>query len=559
MSSVSPPAPALAVVRVLLVAFALTLVPPGGPLAAQAPPDAGVQVDRLFEPWSSVRSPGCAVAVAQHGLTVLSRAYGMADLEHGVPNTPATIFESGSVAKQFTSAAIVLLAMDGMLALEDDVRKYVPEVPDYGVTITLRHLMTHTSGLRDWGSVAGISGWGREERSHDHADVLDIVSRQTALNFPPGHQYSYSNTGYNLLAIVVARVSGMPFADFSKGRIFEPLGMEDTQWRDDYRRIVEGRSTAYDAAGGERFQINRPIEYVHGNGGLLTTVADLTTWNRALGHARFGPEFVRMMENRGVLRDGSRIVYASGLRVEDLDGVPSVTHTGSTAGYRAFLGRYPEQDLSVALLCNVSNVNPGGMGARVARIYLGEAARDPEPPVAASVPASRLESIAGLYREPVTGDPMRLAVENGGLRIVRGPRLVPLSATEFAVGPRGRRFVLEENGSGRPTIRERYWEFTDQRYDPVEPFSPGPDQLAAYAGQYHSPDAETTLRVSVKGGALVAWRRPDFEAVLIPLYGDAFEAPGLGLIRFRKEGGAVKALSLSLGRVFDMRFERVGG
>ena len=160
-------------------------------LSAQVPPDAGLQVDRIFAPWSSVDSPGCAVGVSKDGLTIFSRGYGMADLEHDVPNTAETIFEGGSLSKQFTATAIMLLVMDGKLSLDDDVRDYVPEVPDYGTKITLRHMMTHTSGLRDWGSVAEISGWGRGERSHDHSDVIDIVSRQSALNFEPGHEYSF--------------------------------------------------------------------------------------------------------------------------------------------------------------------------------------------------------------------------------------------------------------------------------------------------------------------------------------------------------------------------------
>ena len=166
------------------------------------------QVDDIFEQWSTPTSPGCAVGVMEAGQTILKKAYGMADLQHGIRNSTETIFENGSVSKQFTSAAIILLALEEKLTLEDDVRKYIPEVPDYGSKITLRHLMTHTSGLRDWGAVASISGWPRHERSHNHDDVLDIVSRQTALNFQPGTEYSYINTGYKLLAILVARVSG---------------------------------------------------------------------------------------------------------------------------------------------------------------------------------------------------------------------------------------------------------------------------------------------------------------------------------------------------------------
>jgi CubicO group peptidase (beta-lactamase class C family) len=451
----------------------------------------------------------------------------------------------------------MLLVMDGKLSLHDDVRDYVPEVPDYGSKITLRHMMTHTSGLRDWGSVAQISGWGRGERSHDHADVLDIVSRQSALNFEPGHEYSYSNTGYNLLAIIVGRVSGMSFAEFSTKRIFEPLGLEHTQWRDDYRRIVKGRSAAYTALSDGTFEINRPIEYVHGNGGILTTVGDLLTWNQALTTGRLGGrEFVALMHETGRLNDGSAIVYAGGLRVEESVGVPAVSHTGSTAGYRAFTARYPDQGIAVAMLCNVTNVPTGGTGARIASVFLGEVTETAEVR-GVSVGRDQLAALAGLYREPVTGSPMRIDLVDGGLRVDGRTPLMALSDAEFQVGSSSRRYVFEANGSTRPTIHVESWEYTDHRYEPVEPAEPSLAQLRAYEGEYYSFDAETTVLVRVADGQLTVWQRPDVTRTLTPIYSDGFRAGGY-IYRFRRDdAGEVDALSVSLGRVYDMRFHRV--
>ena len=521
--------------------------------------EATARVEEIFAQWDSAESPGCALSVAEGGSMVLSRAWGMADLEHGIPNTPSTIFEGGSLAKQFTSAAVVLLALDGKLSLDDDVRTYIPEVRDYGEPVTLRRLMTHTSGMRDWGSVASISGWGRGERSHRHAHVLDIVSRQSALNFPPGHEYSYSNTGYNLLAVVVDRVSGMPFAEFSRERIFEPLGMSDTQWRDDYRRLVPRRSTAYSASD-DGFLINRPIEYVHGNGGILSTVGDLQTWNAALTDGRLGGEdFVRMMHDRAVLNDGRTISYAGGLQLRDFAGVPSITHTGSTAGYRGFIGRYPDQQLSVAILCNVGNANPGALGGQVARVFLGDAASpDPEPGEGMALSAGELEAKAGLYREVDTGDPLRITLEDGALR-VGNQRLVAHSASEFQVGASERRLVFgDATDGGRADIDEYTGEYYDNTYEPVDEFAPASGQLDAYTGTFHSADAETTLMVAVEDGRLVAKRRPDAVFELEPVYLDAFDAGGLGRIRFDLGAdGRAEALGIRQGRVYDMRFQRV--
>jgi CubicO group peptidase (beta-lactamase class C family) len=463
----------------------ILLIVLSAPLRAQQPADGPERVDRIFARWSSGESPGCAVGVAQAGRTVLSRAYGLADLERDVAATPATIYEAGSVSKQFTAAAITLLALEGKLSVEDDVRKYLPELPDYGTPIRIRHMMTHTSGLRDWGSVAGIAGWGRSVRTHTHAHVLDILSRQRALNFTPGAQYSYSNSGYNLLAVIVERVSGMPFAEFSRQRIFEPLGLRSTQWRDDYTRIVKGRSIAY-APNGDGFEIDNPIENVHGNGGLLTTVGDLLVWNGhlATGEKLGGQPFVDAMHRQGVLNDGSRIAYASGIQIGTSGGVRRVSHTGSTAGFRAFLARYPDQQLSVAVLCNVGAVNPGGVGQEVANVFLGDAVR------AASTGSG----------------------QGGG-----------------------------GGGANRPS------------------FTPAAEDLAAYAGEYYSPDAETTLVVTVEGGGIVAHRRPATRITLTPIERDRFNAgAGLGGIRFiRDSAGRVTELSVSQDRVFDLRFDRV--
>lgn len=529
------------------------------PLSGQNAGEAAARVDQIFAEWDTEMSPGCAVGVTRYGEPVLERAYGMADLEHGVPNTPGTIFEGGSVSKQFTAAAVMLLVIDGVLTLDDDVREWVPELPDYGSTITLHRLMTHTSGLRDWGSVAEISGWGREDRAHDHDDVIDILSRQTALNFRPGHEYSYSNSGYNLLAVVVARASGIPFAQFSKERIFEPLGMEDTQWRDDYRRIVRGRSSAYDRTD-DGWEINRPVEYVHGNGGILTTVRDLAIWNEALTDGRLGgDEFVRLMHLEGTLSDGTPMGYAGGLFVGDFAGVRSVTHTGSTAGYRAFLGRYPEQGLSVAMLCNASNVATGGTGGQIARAFLGAAAQDaPEPDYAGAAASFDLAPYEGLYREPVTGEPMELRVRDGVLRAGRTP-LLPLSQSEFQVGgDDAHRYVFDRTGSRVSGFREIGALSVDRRYDRVEPWTPTAAELRELVGTYRSEDAETTYDVRADGDALTVWQRPNDTHELTPLYQDGFRMRGGMVVRFRRDGaGRVTALSLSLGRVYEMRFTRV--
>jgi CubicO group peptidase (beta-lactamase class C family) len=405
--------------------FALVFAAP----AAAQPAAPEKAVDNLFSRWKTT-TPGCAVGVAVRGKPVLMKAYGMADLEHHVPNTPDTVFESGSVAKQFTAMAIMLLVQDGRLSLDDQVRKHIPELPDYGVPLTIRHMLTHTSGLRDWGSVASIAGAPRTTREYTHAHVLDIVSRQKALNFPPGTQWSYSNTGFNLAAIIVDRVSGMSFADFSKRRIFEPLGMTSTHWRDDHRRIVKNRAIAYSTAA-VGYEIEMPFENVHGNGGLLTTVGDLLKWNENFVTPVVGdPKLLMQMQTVGKYNDGRDLDYGFGLYVRPLDGVKNVYHSGSTAGYRAHLNRFPESHTSVAVLCNASDGEATQAANNVSRIYLSKSASIggivggivggiPKPPVVA--PTATLSDFVGDYWSDEAETKLTALVDRNRLVLRRRP------------------------------------------------------------------------------------------------------------------------------------------
>src|SRR6478735_5226625 len=384
-----------------IVAAGLAALPAAQSAIAPAPEKA---VDDIFAKWSA-STPGCAVGVALGGKPVLVKAYGMADLEHDVRNTPDTIFEAGSVSKQFTAMAVLLLAKEGKLSIDDPVRKYVPELPDYKVPLTIRHMLNHTSGLRDWGSVESIAGWPRTTREYTHSHVLDIVSRQKSLNFTPGDHYSYSNTGYNLAAIIVSRVSGMPFAEFEQKRIFQPLGLTHTSWRDDHTRIVKGRAIAYEEQNGE-YHTLMPFENVHGNGGLLTTVGDLLKWNENFVNATVGDAaLLRMMETPGQFNDGKPQAYAFGLMVDDYRGVRNIDHSGSTAGYRAHLNRFPDSRTSVAVLCNTANSDATRSANRVSDLFLGDhlkpvppSTRPAAPPAAVlALTPAQLNALAGNY------------------------------------------------------------------------------------------------------------------------------------------------------------------
>ena len=521
-------------------------------------------VDKIFAKWTAT-TPGCAVGVAMDGQPVLTKAYGLADLEHDVKNTPDTIFEAGSVSKQFTAAAVLLLARDGKLSLDDPVKKYIPEVPDYQAPLLIRHMLNHTSGLRDWGSVAGIAGWPRTTRVHTHAHVLEIVNHQRALNFPPGTRWSYSNTGFNLAAIIVSRASGMPFADFTRTRIFEPLRMTHTSWRDDHTRVVKNRAIAYDDTR-DGFHTDMPFEKVYGNGGLLTTVGDLLKWNEhfvtpAIGDA----SFVAEQQQPGAFSDGRAHDYALGLYNRTYKGVRQVDHSGSTAGYRADLARYPDQHLSVAVLCNVSSGNATQAGHAVADVYLGDRAKAPAPPAPTyTLTAADMDRTAGLYRHTTTGVPLTISRGADGLRVERGQsdglnptagqRLIAMSASRLVTAT-GQTWDVDDHGDrGGARMTDAFGRV--DAYERVPAAKPAADQLNDLAGAYVSDEAETTLTAAIDGDSLVIRRRPDTTLKLTPVYADAFSAPQLGLVIFRRAGGRVTGLSVVQDRVWDLRFAR---
>ncbi|HEY9230459.1 MAG TPA: serine hydrolase domain-containing protein, partial [Gemmatimonadaceae bacterium] len=329
------------------------------------------KVDAIFARFDR-NTPGCGVGLSKGGRPVVIKGYGAANLEYGVPNTDTTVFESGSVAKQFTAAAIVLLAQDGKLSLDDDVHKYLPEVPSFGgQKITIRNLLTHTSGLRDQWGLLGIEGRGPGTQVHSPLTTLDLIAHQKMLNFPAGSAYLYSNSGYALAALIVQRVSGKTLDQFTQERLFRPLGMTHTQWRDDFTEVVPNRATAYNGSAANGFHTDMPFTDMIGNGGLLSTMSDLLKWNENLDGPKVGGRgLTTALETPMRLTSGRVIDYALGLGVNEYRGVREVSHDGSTAGYRTFLARYPAQRVSVAVWCNSAAANATDLGRQVASLVL---------------------------------------------------------------------------------------------------------------------------------------------------------------------------------------------
>ncbi|HEU4881459.1 MAG TPA: serine hydrolase domain-containing protein [Longimicrobium sp.] len=532
------------------------------PATAQQPVNDSTRLalNRVFAAWSAADGPGCAVGVSRAGNLIFQNGYGLANLETETPITPSSVFHVASVSKQFTAAAVMLLAREGKLSLDDDVRRHLPELPDYGHRITLRHLLTHTSGLRDQWDLLAMARGRFEENRITEDDVLEIVARQKALNFVPGTEYLYSNTGYTLLAVVVRRVSGKSLREFADERIFQPLGMSDTHFHDDYTMVVKGRAAGYARRPAGGWRVSLPNYDTYGATSLFTTVGDLLKWDANFATSRVGDEGMwREMMASGVLAGGDTTGYGFGIATEEYRGTRLVGHGGADAGYRTYLGRFPEHALSVVVLCNAAQANPSALTRSVADVLLGDRlAPAPEPPAARVTLASEeLSALEGVYVHPVTGAPFFITRRGDTLVAGRiaGPALVPMGERRFRVGAQPVELAFTPEGGLVQTVLA--W----PRPTPVtlrrqELARPSRAELEAYAGTWYSEELGATYTVAATDSTLVLRTRWGAERTVRPAYGDTFFGDYL-LAFTRGRGGRVDGMRMSTGRVRGVRFERV--
>ena len=407
-------------------------------------------VDAVFASWDQPGSPGCALAVAQDGVLVYSRGYGYANLDYDIPITPQTVFDVASITKQFNAASLSMLALERKLSLDDNVRKWLPELPEYEWPITLRHMLHHTSGLRDYLNLFPLAG--RDDYYPiSHAQILAMMSRQRALISPPGEQYRYSNTAYMLLAQILERAGGKSLGEMTRERIFEPLGMKGSLMYENLEEIIPRRATGYDRDDEGRLRIVHNYNFdVAGDGQLYSTVEDLLRWENYL-HGAEKPAIHPLMLTEGTLNNGDSIGYAQGIVLHEYRGLRTVGHSGSSWGFRTQLVRFVEPGLSIAISCNADAANPGNLAQRVADHYLadqlGPESGDEAPSAdqqvadAASEPptltSDQLAEFVGAFFAPELDATYRFAVVDGGLvvRIEQEPLLevVPVADDRFEI------------------------------------------------------------------------------------------------------------------------------
>lgn len=521
--------------RTMLVLLLVAAVLSIGPAARRAFADErSDRIDRLFAAYDQPDSPGCAVAVLHQGKVVHQRGYGQAHLELNEPITPSTVFPVASVSKSFTALAVALLVEQGKLSLDDDVRKYLPELPDYGAVITLRHLLQHTSGLRDVWYLGGLAGWRPDDLVTEH-DILNLVLRQKGVNFKPGDRHVYNGTGYTLAGLVVRRVSGQSLRGFAEAHIFKPLGMTNTHFHDNHREVVKNRASAYALRSG-RLEIAVPTYATVGTTGLFTTVEDLARWDENFFHRRVGGKLaLEQMLTPGKLNDGEEVRYGEGLSyglglvIGRYRGLRTVSHSGTDWGYRAEFLQFPEQHFSVIVLGNVDTLQPYDLARQVADISLAsEFPEIPQPGVRRTnsqtkpveLSEQEMAAWAGTYWNLNTGASWTFAVKNGKLCL--GAReLTPRAADRFGIGDLPIELIFTP--AREETPRKLTWRDVDAEvFEAASELTLPETRLEEYQGQYRSDELPTAYTLSISNGELRVrgWR--DDYGPLRPVVADGF-------------------------------------
>ncbi|MFZ2086876.1 MAG: serine hydrolase domain-containing protein [Candidatus Sulfotelmatobacter sp.] len=530
------------------------------------------KVDRVFAEWNTTSSPGCALAVVKDDHVVYEHGYGMANLELGIAITPQSVFDIGSVSKQITAMAILLLAQEHKLSLDDDIRKYLPEMPDYGSTITIRHMLHHTSGLRNYDDLFDLQGIPEADLTTDR-DAMELILRQKGVNFRAGEEFLYSDTNYFLMSQIVKRVTGQTLRQFAQDRIFGPLQMTSTHFHDDHTMIVPRRATGYAPHKGGGFEIDMSNFEQLGDGSVMTTVEDLFKWDQNFDHPLVGgADAIRQLTTPGTLNNGQTIPYAMGIFLDHYRGLNWIHHSGEWVGYRAALSRFPDQHFSTLVLCNcVGSMSPMTMAQRVADVYLAEefarAENGPSPKTSPNVPLTELKQYVGTYWSQKNGAFRKFVLRDDKLIMVAPGMtydLLPLGGGQFealeADIEHKDRYIFHAVKNGSNFQLEAVEGGVPVSYEAVRPGLES-SHLADYAGSYANDELRATWTLVVEKGKLVRqqWMTEDEE--IEPAFPDGFIgdiSEGQFLMHFNRDSnGRVTSFDVATDMVRPMRFFRM--
>lgn len=534
-------------------------------LAQSSSSDIEARVDKIFAEWNHSNSPGCELAVVKDGKIIYEKGYGMSDLDHDIPMSGKSVFYLASMSKQFTAACIAILVERGKLSLDDDIRKYFPELPEYQAPIKVRNLVHHTSGIRDFLAMVSISGRNIEDVMTEKG-IIEELARQRHLNFTPGDRFLYSNSGYWLLAALVKRVTGQSLHQFADENIFRPLGMTHTHFHDDRHEIIKNRAIGYDPAGKDQFKMDEYWNFDQvGDGGLMSTVEDLYLWDQNFYHNKLEKGLTDLQLTTEKLNNGEPNEYAFGLMPGTYRGLKAVTHGGALMGFRTEMIRFPEQHFSVICLANLASMNPTALVKKVADIYLEGQFTGTEAVAekTISLPEAEINARAGYYRDPVTGDVIRLEAKGGKLAATTFGitiYIAPVASDRFvSVGaPFNIQIRFQQKpGADRPGIVIGADAQPGDYYAPITPVSVSEQEMSELAGNYYSDELQVTYKLSVSNGKLHLSIPNSLEGSLVPSIKDAFAAPGgINLMFTRDSSGKVNGFVMNDGRALGFEFVR---
>lgn len=533
------------------------------------------QVDKLFKTWDKPDSPGCSLGVIKDGQFIYKRGYGMANLEYNIPLTSRSVFRIGSTSKQFTAMCIALLEEQGKISGDDSIRKYFPEMPEYANNIKIRHLVYHTSGIRDYLTLWRIAG----ERNDDFfidPEVVALIARQKELNFNPGEEFLYSNSGYFLLSEIVKRVTGKSMGVFAEEYIFKPLGMKNTHFHDDHTMIVKNRASGYAPQRDGGFRISMTTLGMIGDGGVFTCVDDLLLWdqnfyNNTLGKG--GQELIDRILTPGKLNNGKDLDYAFGLGIGDYKDLRMISHGGAFVGFRADMIRFPEQKFSVVCLANLNRINPSQLARKVADIYLADqfkedmTEKEPTPkPRFIKLSEAELKEKTGAFRNPQTGTIWKISLQKGILEVytfLYRFSISPVSKRKFISidAPMELEIEFDKKVKKKPTIiRVKREERKPYTLEPVVLVSPTAEELEALVGEYTSEELQVAYRLKLKDGKLFLVHENPYkdyaDSPLEPTLRDNFMISGMQIQFFSNEENDVESFTVNAGRVKNIRFVR---
>lgn len=546
--------------KALFVAFSLTCL--SLTATAQLPPDFEKKVDEICKEWNKPDKPGGVVGVAVNGKLLFAKGYGLANMETKTPNTKDTVMDVGSVSKQFTAMCILLLEEQGKLKTDEEFTKYIPEVPTFGQKITIDHLLHMTSGLRDYLNIWATEGWNFVD-AKSFQNGLDTMSRQTGANDPPGTKWNYCNAGYMMMAVIVQRVSGQSLAEFAQKNIFEPLGMTNTRFETEETGTIGDRATSYAQISPGKYVGLMSALGVYGDGGVLTTVEDLTKWHENFYANKLGKKDQKLIDKMvtvGKLSNGKDTNYACGLTLDEVAGEKRVQHGGNWLGYNAMTARFPSKHLSVFTLGNDGTNLSNPLNKKIAELYLGKQAETAAARKEIEVSEDVLKSYPGIYALPdgrtatVTLDGKQLSIQVTGQ-----PKfpVFPEAENKFFLKVVDAQFEFTKDDSGKVTGAKIYQGGGIVPLTRGEPFKPTSEQLDAFVGHYKSYEIDLEVDIVRDGDKLTALRKGE-RLNLNLVSADKATAEGLSLNTLRDATGAIRALTIDTGRAVGMKLVRQG-